>query len=116
MRGEMLPHATHHALDGQDQQREDDRSNDDAEKTRLEHEGERQVQGPEAGLSVLQGLEPPSWLGGSYLWDAVVSDLHRRAGHIEIARQHRARAIAAAPTEAVRHLLHRRLGIPTELC
>jgi RNA polymerase sigma factor (sigma-70 family) len=67
-------------------------------------------QGPAAGLSVLAGLVPPSWLAGSYLWDAVSSDLHRRAGNIEIAQQRRDRALGSAPTEAVRELLRRRLA------
>jgi len=69
-------------------------------------------QGPEAGLVLLQGLAPPSWLSGSYLWDAVVSDLYRRAGTLEAARRHRDRALANAPTEVVRDLLRRRLAIP----
>src|SRR5882724_8687145 len=69
-------------------------------------------QGPEAGLALLQGLAPPTWLSGSYLWDAVVSDLYRRAGKLEAARRHRDRALANAPTEAVRDLLRRRLTIP----
>jgi RNA polymerase sigma-70 factor (ECF subfamily) len=68
-------------------------------------------QGPQAGLSVLQELVPPSWLAGSYLWDAVMSDLHRRAGNIETAWQHRERALASAPTEPVRDLLRRRLVV-----
>lgn len=67
-------------------------------------------QGPEAGLALLQDLVPPTWLVGSYLWDAVLGDLHRRAGHLEIARGHRERAVASAPTEAVRNLLERRLA------
>jgi predicted RNA polymerase sigma factor len=68
-----------------------------------------QSQGPAAGLAVIEGLEPPAWLAGSYLWDAVLGDLHGRAGHWEIAREHRERALAAAPTSAVRELLRRRL-------
>jgi RNA polymerase sigma-70 factor (ECF subfamily) len=67
-------------------------------------------QGPEAGLAVLAGLAPPAWLSGSYLWDAVLSDLHRRAGHPELAGQHRERALDSAPTDAVRELLQRRLA------
>jgi RNA polymerase sigma factor (sigma-70 family) len=67
-------------------------------------------QGPEAGLASLQGLVPPAWLTGSYLWDAVLADLHRRAGHVEPSQHHRERALASAPTEAVRDLLRRRLG------
>jgi RNA polymerase sigma-70 factor (ECF subfamily) len=66
-------------------------------------------QGPAAGLAVLEGLMPPAWLSGSYLWEAVLADLHRRAGHSDIAVQHRARALGSAPTDAVRELLRRRL-------
>ncbi len=50
-------------------------------------------QGPDAGLAVLQAVAPPAWLAGSYLWDAVLADLHRRAGHADIAHQHARRAI-----------------------
>lgn len=67
-------------------------------------------QTPEAGLALLQGLVPPAWLAGSYLWSAVLGDLHRRAGNLEIAQRHRERALASAPTEAVRELLRRRLA------
>jgi len=67
-------------------------------------------QGAEAGLAVLEGLAPPAWLAGSYLWDAVLGDLHRRAGNAGIARHHRDRALSSAPTEAVRALLQRRLA------
>jgi predicted RNA polymerase sigma factor len=66
-------------------------------------------QGPEAGLALLHALAPPSWLTESYLWDAVLADLHRRAGNHDIAQRHRERALTSAPTEAVRKLLHRRL-------
>jgi predicted RNA polymerase sigma factor len=65
--------------------------------------------GPEAGLALLETVVPPTWLAGSYLWDAVLGDLHRRAGNLEIARRHTERALASAPTEAVRALLRRRL-------
>jgi predicted RNA polymerase sigma factor len=70
-----------------------------------------EAQGPEAGLAVLESLAPPAWLAGSYLWDAVLGDLHRRAGNLELAQRHRDRALAAAPTEAVRNLLRRRLAV-----
>jgi RNA polymerase sigma-70 factor (ECF subfamily) len=66
--------------------------------------------GPQEGLAVLQGLVPPGWLAGSYLWEAVCSDLHRRAGNAELSAQHRERALALAPTDALRELLRRRLG------
>ncbi len=62
-------------------------------------------QGPEAGFAVLEGLAPSAWLVGSYLWDAVLGDLHRRSGNLELAQQHRERALGSAPTEAVRELL-----------
>jgi RNA polymerase sigma factor (sigma-70 family) len=68
-------------------------------------------QGPDAGLALLEPFTPPAWLAGSYLWDAVLADLHRRAGNPEIAQRHRDRALASAPTEAVRELLRRRLTI-----
>ncbi|HMI88695.1 MAG TPA: hypothetical protein VK550_31670 [Polyangiaceae bacterium] len=67
-------------------------------------------QRPEAGLAVLEGLAPPDWLSGCYLWDAVLADLHQRARHVQIAQQHRERALGSAPTDAVRELLRRRLG------
>jgi RNA polymerase sigma-70 factor (ECF subfamily) len=66
--------------------------------------------GPEAGLAIVEGLAPPAWLSGSYLWDAVLADLHLRAQHFDIARQHRDRALESAPTNAVRELLRRRLS------
>jgi RNA polymerase sigma-70 factor (ECF subfamily) len=65
--------------------------------------------GPAHGLALLEGLSPPSWLVGSYLWAAVLADLHRRCGHAELAAQHRVAAIHAAPSPAVRSALERRL-------
>lgn len=68
--------------------------------------------GPRAGLALLDGLAPPSWLAGSYQWAAVLADLHRRAGHVALAEQHRALALASAPSPAVRAALERRLRDP----
>jgi predicted RNA polymerase sigma factor len=65
--------------------------------------------GPADGLAVLEALDPPSWLAGSYLWAAVLADLHRRCGHSELARRYRDAAIEAAPSQAVKDALHRRL-------
>jgi RNA polymerase sigma-70 factor (ECF subfamily) len=65
---------------------------------------------PAAGLVALQGLEPPSWLAGSYMWAAVLSDLHRRCGHHAEARRYREVAIGSAPSRVVKDLLGRRLG------
>jgi RNA polymerase sigma-70 factor (ECF subfamily) len=68
-------------------------------------------QGPAAGLAVLEGFEPPSWLTGSYQWAAVLADLHRRCGHDHAARRYRDVAVKSAPTQAVRELLQRRLQV-----
>jgi RNA polymerase sigma factor (sigma-70 family) len=68
-----------------------------------------QWQGPQAGLAALEGMVPPSWLDGHYLWDAVLADLHHRAGNAVTAERHREQALAAAPSTAVRQLLQRRL-------
>jgi RNA polymerase sigma-70 factor (ECF subfamily) len=68
-------------------------------------------QGPDAGLAVLDGYEPPTWLAGSYLWAAVLSDLHRRSGHHHQAQAHRDVALKLAPSPAVRQLLERRLRL-----
>jgi RNA polymerase sigma-70 factor (ECF subfamily) len=71
-----------------------------------------QWRGPAGGLAVLEGLEPPSWLAGSYLWAAVLADLHGRCGHTEIAQRHRETALACAPSPAVKVALQRRLRTP----
>jgi len=71
-----------------------------------------QGQGPQAGLAVLHGMVPPAWLDGHYLWDAVLADLHHRAGNAATAETHRDQALAAAPSAAVRQLLQRRLSQP----
>jgi RNA polymerase sigma-70 factor (ECF subfamily) len=67
-------------------------------------------QGPEAGLALLTAIEPPPWVLGYYLWDAVLGELHRRAGHQEEARRYTERALASAPTDTERELLRRRLA------
>jgi RNA polymerase sigma-70 factor (ECF subfamily) len=74
-----------------------------------------ECEGPEAGLAVLERVAAPVWLSGSYLWDSVLADLHGRAGHLEIARQHREKALDSAPTHAVRELLRRRLACVDQL-
>ncbi len=65
--------------------------------------------GPAHGLEIIDALEPPSWLEGSYLWSATRADLHRRCGHAARARRYRAQAIDLAPTAAIRLALERRL-------
>lgn len=67
--------------------------------------------GPEAGLAVLQGFEPPSWLVGSFLWSAVLADLHQRKGNVRSAKDYRDDALKSAPTSAIKRLFQRRLQI-----
>jgi len=67
--------------------------------------------GPAAGLAVLDGFEPPTWLRRSYMWAAVLADLHRRCGNGQLASGYRTLACKAAPTPAVMQLLLRRLRI-----
>jgi RNA polymerase sigma factor (sigma-70 family) len=69
-----------------------------------------ELQGPGAGLKLLEGLAPPSWLVGSYLWSAVLADLHHRAGNAPEAQRYRTTALATAPSAAVREALDRRLA------
>lgn len=67
--------------------------------------------GPEAGLAALAAFAAPTWLRAYYLWDAALGELYRRCGDRDRAREHTARALAAAPTQPERQLLERRLGI-----
>ena len=68
-------------------------------------------QGPAAGLEVLEGFAPPTWLAGSYIWAAVLADLHRRCGNALTANRYRDVACKLAPSPAVKELLQRRLQI-----
>lgn len=68
-----------------------------------------ELQGPAEGLAVLGGFEPPTWLAGSYIWAAVLADLHRRCGHRAAAERYGDIACRLAPTPAVKELLQRRL-------
>jgi RNA polymerase sigma factor (sigma-70 family) len=65
--------------------------------------------GPDAGLAALEAIEVPGWLLGYYLWDATLGELHRRRGDRDRALAHTQRAIAAAPTNAEKALLERRM-------
>ena len=66
--------------------------------------------GVEVALAAIDGLDAPNWVTGSYLWSAVLADLHRRGGNLGEATRHRRDALLRAPTDAVRALLVRRLG------
>ncbi|ADM08767.1 putative sigma factor [Parvularcula bermudensis HTCC2503] len=65
--------------------------------------------GPDAGLALLEGLEPPTWLEGSYLWCAVLADIHRRCGNSTEAQEYRLRAAHLAPNVHTRMMIERRL-------
>jgi RNA polymerase sigma factor (sigma-70 family) len=69
-----------------------------------------QLRGPAVALAILHELKPPGWLLGYYLWDAVLGELERRAGNLPRARAHLQRALEAAPTDAEKALLTRRLA------
>jgi RNA polymerase sigma factor (sigma-70 family) len=65
--------------------------------------------GPAEGLALLEGLDPPTWLEGSYLWSAVLADLHRRCGHTALGERYGRLAVQSAPSDVVRATLERRL-------
>jgi len=67
-----------------------------------------EAHGAAAGLALLEGVAPPTWLEGSATWWAVLADLERRAGDRAAACRHRDLALRLAPTEAVRALIWRR--------
>ncbi len=67
-------------------------------------------QGLAAGLPVLEGFEPPTWLASSYLWAAVLADLYRRCGTTETAKRYRDVEFKSAPTPAVKELFQQCLG------
>src|SRR5262249_40797928 len=69
-----------------------------------------EAHGAEAGLDALEGIRLPPGMAGYYLWDAVVGDLHRRAGNLEAARSLLEQTLGAAPTEAERSLIRKRLA------
>ncbi len=69
-----------------------------------------QWRSPAEGLALLDGLAPPTWLTGSYMWAAVLADLHRRCGHDAAAERYRRVALDTAPSAAIRDLLQRRLA------
>ncbi len=65
--------------------------------------------GPEAGLAILQSVDPPPWLQRYYLWDAAFGELERRNGNYEAGRIRLQRALDEAPHPAERELLRKRL-------
>lgn len=70
-------------------------------------------QDPTAGLRVLDGFDPPTWLIGSYQWAAVLADLHGRAGNLQQAKSYREAAFKLAPTQPIRLLMEKRFNRTT---
>lgn len=70
--------------------------------------------GAPAGLALLEALDPPSWLTASYLWTAVMADLHWRCGKVDAAERYQLKALSTAPTQAIRALLQRRFEMAGE--
>lgn len=67
-----------------------------------------ELHGPARGLEVLEAFVPPSWLAGSYMWPAVLADLHRRAGNATTAGCFQELARGLAPSATVLEALERR--------
>jgi predicted RNA polymerase sigma factor len=67
-----------------------------------------QASGPRAALALLEHVLPPSWLAASYLWSAVLADLHFRNGALELGNRFFAKAYEYAPSPAIKKLLSRR--------
>jgi len=68
-----------------------------------------QFRGPEAALALLATAQPPESVLHWYLWQAVLGELHRNAGHFEVARTHLTSALEGA-REAERALLLARIA------
>lgn len=68
-----------------------------------------ELQGPEAGLALLEDATGSERVSSSYLHAAVLADLHHRAGHRKRALAHRATAIERASSSSLRALIRRRL-------
>ncbi|XKE46907.1 RNA polymerase subunit sigma-24 [Halomonas organivorans] len=65
---------------------------------------------PEAGLALLEGLAGHKQIVNYRLFHAARADLHRRAGHVEAARQAYERALALSAQGPERRFLARRLA------
>jgi RNA polymerase sigma-70 factor (ECF subfamily) len=67
------------------------------------------VHGPLAGLRALAQIDPSEFPSDYYLWDSALGELHRRAGHLEDARRHLARAIELTNSPQEQEMLRTRL-------
>jgi RNA polymerase sigma-70 factor (ECF subfamily) len=69
-----------------------------------------QDRGPQAGLAILKAFDAPAWLRAYHAWDAALGELYRRAGQLELAREHLNQAILKVHTQAERELLRKQLA------
>lgn len=66
-------------------------------------------QTPQAGLTLLEETEPPTWFAQSYLWLTVKADLHLRNKNDKEAQRYSLLALECAPTHHIKALIHKRL-------
>lgn len=69
-----------------------------------------EANGPVAALAILEKTLLPTWLAVSYLWSAVVTDLHFRNGNSELGKQYFLKAQQSAPSTAIKKLLSQRFS------
>jgi RNA polymerase sigma-70 factor (ECF subfamily) len=65
--------------------------------------------GPKKGLLVLESINMSPFLARSYHWFAVLSDLQKRSGKLDLAKQNALLAIQSAPTDKIKQILTTRL-------
>jgi RNA polymerase sigma factor (sigma-70 family) len=68
-----------------------------------------EYQGPALGLAVLEECAVPEWLQNSFMWAAVLADLHQRNGNTVTASSYLETALKLAPSPAIKVLLQRRM-------
>jgi RNA polymerase sigma factor (sigma-70 family) len=73
-----------------------------------------EVTGPSEALVMLEKTLPPTWLALSYLWSAVLADLHFRNGNSELGKQYFLKSLQSAPSNAIKKLLTQRYSFYSE--
>ena len=68
-----------------------------------------QLRGADAGLALLMAAQPPDWVVNWHLWQAVLGELHRNAGHFDVAQAHLSLALEGA-SEAERGIIRARIS------
>ena len=65
--------------------------------------------GSQAALDFLSEHKPPSWSPSSFMWSAVLADLHKQNGDENVAAQYQKQALDLAPNDQLKEMLLRRL-------